>query len=250
MSQYKIRKDGTLSPIGLDPRVQSNLAWGEEYGYLAFTKDGRYLYATTGMSQSLDQFEVNNDGTLSLLSTSEYGWEFDMCCGLAHVVLDPSDQVLLTINQTARSSIVFTLNGSHRPISSPSQYNKLTRDNKRFVSLEELRKSVKENLPKVTYKDKTPTSAELCAEINAEIAAVDALIAVPITAEYGPKDTLYVVSTSEVARFKLMPDGSTKGEPSALDWPDLRKRKKADNTAGTESAADDRFPTGLTFLYR
>lgn len=82
ISRYRIGKDGTLTPL------HSNESMDFGGSDLAFSADGKYLYSTADRYQTLEQYEVGEDGTLSEVSSASFASDEDLCCGVSSIALD------------------------------------------------------------------------------------------------------------------------------------------------------------------
>ena len=66
LSAYSVAADGTPSLVGNDRRGRRHRC---RPGRLAASRDGTKLYAETGGAGSIDEFQVNADGSLTSLGS-------------------------------------------------------------------------------------------------------------------------------------------------------------------------------------
>lgn len=200
ISRYSIGKGGTLTPLYSDKSMDFG---GSD---LTFSADGRYLYSTADRYQTLEQYGVGDDGTLTEVSNASYASEEDICCGVSTIALEPGECAVYVTDSFAGNLYRFDRkNGNGKLTQNASSTYKMTLDNK-AETREELRASVASKVKATGYE------AESLLARDAEHRAIQAITADVSGVTRGPDGAFYVITSTGVTRLEKK--GSTMA-PSA-----------------------------------
>ena len=107
VSALNVAADGTLSDIGASPYKNKQTApcWVE------ISRDGRYLYSINTAVPSISRYEIEENGTLSLIGSTVFNDPTGL--GPVDARLDPTGHNLYVVDSGADAVSAFQVRGGH-----------------------------------------------------------------------------------------------------------------------------------------